>query len=415
MHLTEPHVYHEAQGHQPFLYLQVPSQLFFLFFHIEHTAMLSSESLTSSSTPTEDTHNGFSRLTWRTRPALPKLTASTILCIGRQFYEYPPQTILKLDAQEGEAVMTRLAHDLLGPDAPRLCALVAITETPAWNGIQITRQPGSPLVDLWPAFTLEQRTVVRAGLKALLVRMRLPREHLNYYGRPGEQPYLIASTLDRDESFAFCRTRSEWDMSRVRALYAAAPKAEITEDRVHTLERIQYETGAGDAPLVDRPIFTHGDLSDRNILVDPTTLEITGLIDWEQANIAPAYFEYAAASLTGGHQPEWRKELLEVLRAVLRVECEREVSQRDRSLHAKEDESEELYKKTLAAYNAFVNVERSAQGYSDACYWTFENDPEVTPFVGERPQTPVPDEGSVVYTKFEDMVRVIAERSDGVH
>ncbi|KAI0768001.1 hypothetical protein BD413DRAFT_614685 [Trametes elegans] len=95
--------------------------------------------------------------------------------------------------------------------------------------------------------------------------------------------------------------------------------AEADEVRCATLERVQRETAVD-----DRSVLTHDDLSDRNILVDPGTLEVTGLVDWEMANIAPAYYEYAVARLSGGH--DWRRELLDVLRGVLRRECEAAVT-----------------------------------------------------------------------------------------
>lgn len=44
-------------------------------------------------------------------------------------------------------------------------------------------------------------------------------------------------------------------------------------------------------------VFCHNDLSQHNILVDPDTLEITAIIDWEFAGFYPEYFEY----------PLWKK------------------------------------------------------------------------------------------------------------
>jgi aminoglycoside phosphotransferase len=38
-------------------------------------------------------------------------------------------------------------------------------------------------------------------------------------------------------------------------------------------------------------VFCHGDLSQTNILVDPETLKIQGIIDWEFAGFWPEYFE----------------------------------------------------------------------------------------------------------------------------
>ncbi|OJJ78462.1 uncharacterized protein ASPGLDRAFT_62519 [Aspergillus glaucus CBS 516.65] len=157
---------------------------------------------------------------------------------------------------------------------------------------------------------------------------------------------------------------SQWDDSRVRALQASAPDAE----RAVALERVQRDTtGAGDWA---RPVLSHGDLSDRNILVDPCTLTVTGFLDWEMANIMPAYFEYVAAWLSGGHQPEWRRELLDVLRSVLRCKCD---AGRQEDLDAVNvDDGEERYRRTLAAWDAVVNVERITQGYDNDCEWTFE-------------------------------------------
>lgn len=60
---------------------------------------------------------------------------------------------------------------------------------------------------------------------------------------------------------------------------------------------------------------------------------------------------------------------MEVLRNVLRAECE-VVSGRDGG----EKGSPKSYERELAAWNMLVDVERPAQGYSDACYWTFESD-----------------------------------------
>lgn len=116
------------------------------------------------------------------------------------------------------------------------------------------------------------------------------------------------------------------------------------------------------------PCSCAGGLSDRNILVDPDTLAVTGFLDWEMANIMPAYFEYVQARLSGAHRPEWRKELLDVLRSVLCCECG--AGQED--LDAVNDDGEERYRRTLAAWDAVAGVERIAQGYDDSCYWTFE-------------------------------------------
>ncbi|PGG99453.1 hypothetical protein AJ80_09339 [Polytolypa hystricis UAMH7299] len=68
----------------------------------------------------------------------------------------------------------------------------------------------------------------------------------------------------------------------------------------------------------------------------------------------PAYFEYVAARLSGAHQPEWRRELLDVLRSVLRCECD--AGDREDLDPADVDEGEERYRRTLASWDAVVHV-----------------------------------------------------------
>jgi hypothetical protein len=318
----------------------------------------------------------YRKVAWPSLPDLSPVTWSTLFeGIGRRFFAYPPDMILKLGTDEGEAAMTDLAYHLLGSVVPRVDAVVSVAGPSADEGILITRQPGQPLVELWPNLDSGQRASIKKNLAALITRMREPRDVLDYYGRPGRQPYITPSEFGPNNIHSFCRTRGEWHASRSCALRSAAPDIDLDEDRVCELEHIQQETGANDPSLVYLPVLTHGDLSDRNILVDPTSLEITGLIDWELANVAPAYFEYAAARLCGGHLPEWRKELLDVLRQVLYNECEREIGRQEQMVSAEpmERKCEELFSNTLAAWTALVHVERSAQGYSDDCYWTFDD------------------------------------------
>ena len=293
--------------------------------------------------------------TWASFPNLPLLSGPTIPNVGRQFFTHSPSTILKLGTEEGEGNMTMLARSTLGPCVPRVTCVVKL---PRMMGLILSRQPGTPLVELWPSLTPLQRQTVKAELCRLLVQMRT--HHFSYYGRPSQQPYLLFSEFGT-ETHVYCTSRSEWDDSRVRALQTCTLQASDPDtERAVTLEQVQRDTtGPGGW---DRPVLVHGDLSDRNILVDPETLVVTGFLDWEMANIMPAYFEYVEARLSGGHQPEWRRELLDVLRSVLRCECDA----------VNVDEGEERYRKTLAAWDAVVDVERIAQGYENNCYWTFE-------------------------------------------
>lgn len=64
----------------------------------------------------------------------------------------------------------------------------------------------------------------------------------------------------------------------------------------------------------DFPVsFTHGDLAGRNILVDPKSGRLTGLLDWASSGWYPIYWEYFGAVNTAGDEEEkaWVKTWLE--------------------------------------------------------------------------------------------------------
>jgi hypothetical protein len=119
--------------------------------------------------------------------------------------------------------MTVLAHSILGPYVPRVVRVVTLpritsdasTPNRAQQGLVLTHQPGTPLVELYPSLTPPQRQTVKAELRRLLVRMRT--HDFSYYSRPTRQPYVLFSEFGI-ETHAYCASRSEWDDSRVRAL-----------------------------------------------------------------------------------------------------------------------------------------------------------------------------------------------------
>ncbi|KAF3491892.1 uncharacterized protein GIQ15_01409 [Arthroderma uncinatum] len=296
--------------------------------------------------------------TWSAVESLPKLTGPTVLNLIRIHYISSPTTILKFGACPSEGIMTVLARSIVGPSVPHVdCIITVPPKQPhleSWDGIVMSRQPGMPLIEVWPSLSPSQRRTIKEEICQMIVRMR--KRQFSYYGRPGRKPYVLFGSY-RKEEHPFCASRSEWDDSRIKAMRASE---DLELDRVPSLEKIQRDTTGPDG--WDRPVLTHGDISDRNILVDPQTLAVTGFLDWEVSNIMPAYFDYVNARLSGGHDPGWRVELLDIMRSVLRRECN--------AVNA--DKGEELYNKTLAAWDEIVKIERFAQQYSDDCYWTFE-------------------------------------------
>ena len=139
--------------------------------------------------------------------------------------------------------------------------------------------------------------------------------------------------------------------------------------RVEALERVQRKVSGSSG--WDHPVLTHRDLFDGNIVVHPRIFDITGFLDWEMANIMPAYDEYIEAWLSGGPDPEWRVELSDVLRSVLRHECGADIEGELNS--DRFNEEQETYERNLTAWSAMTDVERIAQEYNDDCSWTFES------------------------------------------
>lgn len=283
-------------------------------------------------------------------------------------YHLPKMLKFGSSDDEAEAVMTVLANFILGSVVPYVHMIITFTKPAPHQGLALTHQRGRPLVELWPSLNLCQRGMVKTDLCRLLVDMRANddkgRLRFSYYGRPVRQPYVLFSMWSKHEH-ACCTSRSEWDDSRIRALRVLDSDSDPDPDwsnRIAALERVQRSVSG--APGWDRPVLTHADLSYQNILVQPDALEVTGLINWEMANILPAYFEYVEAQINPSHEPEWRKELLDVLRLVLRHECNAEFERGDLCT-AKVDGGLKRYKRTLAAYDAVTEVERAAQNFSD--------------------------------------------------
>ncbi|KZT03197.1 uncharacterized protein LAESUDRAFT_738383 [Laetiporus sulphureus 93-53] len=274
--------------------------------------------------------------TWESPPHTRKdfirLEGSTIPIIGNHFYRAPDGLLLKVGGSEGEAQMTVLARYVLEDTLTVLRVHAFIQIPPNISAILLDYVQGIPLSALWNDLSATQRTTIKNQLCDALLAMRRP--SFEYAGRPGRKPYVLPKELGFS-AHDFCSNVEEWNGSRERAIVATW------------------------LVKTDRFVLTHGDLSDRNILVDLNTLTIVSLLDWEYANVVPTYFEYVAARLSGGHRSYWRAEPLEVLEKVLEREC---------------GEMMTNVEAELARWKALVDVERYAQGMDDDCTWTFEQE-----------------------------------------
>ncbi|KAK2880085.1 hypothetical protein FQN49_000599 [Arthroderma sp. PD_2] len=291
--------------------------------------------------------------TWESQAILKDLTrieGPTILIIGRRFYHYDDERLLKVGGDEDEAWMTALARRVL-QDSSKVPRVYSFIQMPNNSAILMDRISGVPLSTVWDDISEEQRLNVTDQLYDILLAVRRP--VFEYAGRPDHKPYILPNTELGSDAHDFCANIEAWNASRARAIMANtvdSPQAAAFRDQ-------QYQLVTGTA--ADRFVLTHGDLSDRNIIVDPDSLNITGIIDWEDANVVPCYFEYIAARLSEGHLPQWRKVLLGVLEKVLERECE---------------EKGASYLEELVRWKALVDVERYAHGLDEHCTWTFDSE-----------------------------------------
>ncbi|KAL4246343.1 hypothetical protein ABKN59_009102 [Abortiporus biennis] len=329
--------------------------------------------------------------TWDTPPytnsRLTRLEGQTIPIIGRQFFIVPatattPEStqihtselsdarLLKVGDIElkDEARMTILAHHVFetinasasypSPKIPRVHAFIHLPESQ--NGLLLDYIHGpnvSPLSTLWQDLSSTQHNAIKDQLCDILFKMR--RFSFEYIGRPGREPYTLPSIFGPIKH-RFCfglDAMKEWNDSRKDAI---DKNEALDEGHRNSLRQQQIELARARGTK-ERFVLTHGDLSDRNILVDSSSdpPRIIALIDWETANVLPTYFEYVAARLSGGHDPYWRKALLEVLEGVLQKECK---------------ETGDEFQKELSRWKGLVDVERHAQGLNDDCAWTFESE-----------------------------------------
>lgn len=173
------------------------------------------------------------------------------------------------EAGSVDAAVLRLVRGLLPvPDVLELRRADASVGNP---GVLVTSHlPGSRLDLLLPGLAGSDRRVVGTRLGVLLGRlagMPMPRRgrfvdgdlRVQPFGAAADLPGFVASRLDGT-------ALADWPAADHDALLAIADRAQALLD------------GVG------RTCLVHGDLNSKNLLVDPGTLEVTGVLDWEFAH-----------------------------------------------------------------------------------------------------------------------------------
>ncbi len=139
-------------------------------------------------------------------------------------------------------------------------------------GLLVTsRLPGERLDLLLPVLTDDQRAVVGARLGTLIGRLgHLAQPRAGLFSDRGLAPQELPEHL-RDLP-AWLR----WHAGQLGA-ELADQLGPVVEDAQDLLDEQR------------RTCLVHGDLNPKNLLVDPATLEVTGLVDWEFAHAGSPY------------------------------------------------------------------------------------------------------------------------------
>jgi Phosphotransferase enzyme family len=163
-----------------------------------------------------------------------------------------------------------------------------------WTVLTSAAVNGIRLDEAWASMNDEQRGNFREDLKAQLKTFRTMSQP--YIGRVRHQ-----------------HTRNIFDI--VRTTYMGPFETEAKFDdwclsRIHNSTTKRLFTFLLSATRKNGPyVLSHLDLRPWNILVDPTTYKLNGIVDFENSGFFPDYMEYAAAMTLVEH-PKWWLEVL---------------------------------------------------------------------------------------------------------
>lgn len=174
------------------------------------------------------------------------------------------------NAAEVDAAVLRLVHGLL--PVPEVLEVRRGDGADGSPGLLVTSfLPGTPLDRLLPSAPDGLRRTVGHQLGALLARlaqMPMPRAgpFVDADLRIGPLPPELAGLPEWVERHRGRGAFAEWSQHELAALAAVAADAQVLLDRL------------------ERTCLVHSDFNPKNLLVDPGTGAVTGLVDWEFAH-----------------------------------------------------------------------------------------------------------------------------------
>jgi hypothetical protein len=190
--------------------------------------------------------------------------------VGCSIIDHGADSILKLGgrARVYEACLTQFVHETTTCPCPRVLDVSLYDPERLFVGFTMDRIPGVPLSTIWHGLSTTQKSNFIGQLKSIIKDIR--RHRASFIGCAGRYPVCLSTDYFKfagpfDSEAAFNAYRLEDVLQN--SLLSETTKSKIIEDS-SVLQKTSHAF-----------VLTHGDISDRNIMVDNGI--ITGIIDWE--------------------------------------------------------------------------------------------------------------------------------------
>jgi hypothetical protein len=209
--------------------------------------------------------------------------------------------VLKLgsDLSPGEANMMRFVNDHIpAVPCPFVYSIHEYQDRAAPTiGIMMAHAPGRTLEGIWKTASEADKTAYIAQLRDIILRLR--QHTAPFIGRAGHQPCIDPGGFG-DVQYDMGPFDDEKLFNQYRLDQLRHKRGDAVAERAAGLQKSGHKF-----------VLTHGDLSDRNVMVENG--RITGILDWEFSGWYPEYWEYCQSQLSPSHDPYWREVLAQVL------------------------------------------------------------------------------------------------------
>ncbi|KAI0530282.1 kinase-like domain-containing protein [Xylaria digitata] len=185
----------------------------------------------------------------------------------------------KINLIEGKNIL--IIKEYTKMPIPKLYAMYQ--HEPSGNKVMIMEYvPGRLLGKCYDSLDDEQKASVGVQLRRHLSDMRkIPSPGV--YGLPGCRPYLAQPHIFKRRTGPF-EIPAEFFEAYLSAQFPEAGKLRYPQIEELKLQFLELSRGHG------KPVFTHGNLHDRNIVLRDDGLIC--ILDWESASFFPEYFEF---------------------------------------------------------------------------------------------------------------------------